>query len=222
MPAYDAVLFDWMLTLADYPDEREHLRRAHEAIDRPLNDHELDELLTALRAAATLPDVRSAEARMDCASELHFASTMLLHRSAGIDEGLSEAMYRLIGHPTFHPIYDGVAEALEVINGAGIKVAVVSDIHVDLREHARLAGIDRYIDQWVLSFEHGVQKPDPELFRIALRALGVRPGDALMVGDRSSHDGAAAGVGIDCLILPAGGERTTARMDRVLALLGLR
>jgi FMN phosphatase YigB (HAD superfamily) len=40
------------------------------------------------------------------------------------------------------------------------------------------------------------------MFTTALEALGVAPHEALMVGDRASHDGGGA-VGIDTLILPA-------------------
>jgi len=34
----------------------------------------------------------------------------------------------------------------------------------------------------------GVSKPDPEIFRIALRRLGLAPGDCLMVGDSFDRD----------------------------------
>jgi HAD superfamily hydrolase (TIGR01509 family) len=219
MPAYDAVLFDWMLTLADYPGEREHLRRAHESIGRSVDDRELDRLIVALRTARTRPDVLAAAEREDCSADLHRSYKMLLHSSAGIDDTLSEAMYLLLGHPAFHPVYEGVEAVLEAIHAAGVKIAVVSDIHVDLREHARLAGFAGLIDQWILSFEHGVQKPDPEIFRIALDAVGTRPRRTLMVGDRASHDGAAASLGIDCLILPPCDDRTNQRLHGVLALL---
>jgi HAD superfamily hydrolase (TIGR01509 family) len=47
----------------------------------------------------------------------------------------------------------------------------------------------------VLSYEHGVQKPDPRLFRTACTALGVEPRDVLMVGDDRRADGGAAALG---------------------------
>jgi putative hydrolase of the HAD superfamily len=54
----------------------------------------------------------------------------------------------------------------------------------------------------VLSFEHGVQKPDPEIFRIAAHSLALDPPELLMVGDRASHDGGAVALGITTLLLP--------------------
>jgi FMN phosphatase YigB (HAD superfamily) len=53
-----------------------------------------------------------------------------------------------------------------------------------------------------LSFEHGVQKPDPRLFEIALAELGLAPAEALMVGDRASRDAGGVPLGITTLILP--------------------
>ena len=63
-------------------------------------------------------------------------------------------------------------------------------------------GITHLIDAYVLSFEHGVPKPDPRIFELALQAVGMNLEETLMVGDRASHDGGAAAVGITTLILP--------------------
>jgi FMN phosphatase YigB (HAD superfamily) len=71
----------------------------------------------------------------------------------------------------------------------------------------------------VLSFEHGIQKPDPQMFTIALDALDIEAGDALMVGDRVSHDGGAASIGIPTLILPAQHAMQPRGLDAVLRLL---
>jgi FMN phosphatase YigB (HAD superfamily) len=62
-----------------------------------------------------------------------------------------------------------------------------------------------------LSFEHGIQKPHPRLFQIALDQLGVTPRETLMVGDRAARDGGAASVGIATLILPAVPNHTPPR-----------
>ena len=83
----------------------------------------------------------------------------------------------------------------------------------DLREHARLAGIDAWIDGWVLSFEHGIQKPDPAIYAMALTESGVVTSQALMVGDRHIADASASLLGIDSLVLPARRERDPSVAD---------
>ena len=46
-----------------------------------------------------------------------------------------------------------------------------------------MAGLNDYVSAFVLSFEHGIQKPDRRMFEIALEQLEVKPSDALMFGD---------------------------------------
>jgi len=49
----------------------------------------------------------------------------------------------------------------------------VSDIHFDLRPEFEAAGLGDLIDAFVFSFEHGVQKPPAEFFRIAADSLAL-------------------------------------------------
>jgi HAD superfamily hydrolase (TIGR01549 family) len=138
--------------------------------------------------------------------------------NVGIDRDVAEAMWELNGEPAAWPVFPDAPGVVREIHERGCKTALVSDYHVDLRPHLREAGIQ--LDAFVISFEHGFQKPDPRMFTTALDLLGVGPGDALMVGDRVSHDGGAADVGIDTLILPAPTAFEPRGLDVVLGLLG--
>jgi len=77
----------------------------------------------------------------------------------------------------------------------GIPVAVVSNIGWDPRPVFVEHGLDAFIDTYVLSYLHGIQKPDPRLFATACEAIGVAPRDALMVGDDRRADGGATALG---------------------------
>ncbi|MEZ5244978.1 MAG: HAD family hydrolase [Acidimicrobiales bacterium] len=202
MTAYRAVLFDWMLTLADYPPPAAMARRAARLVGRSLTDGEVTSVVDALTRTHRDPDVVEAMTRCDCSVAEHEHAEMMLLRRAGLDEELAAAWYSLLGDPDVHRLYAEVPSVLSALAARRVHVVVISDIHVDLREHARRAGIDALIDGWVLSFEHGVQKPDPRIYELALAAAGVAPTDALMVGDRHTADGAASLLGIDSLILP--------------------
>jgi HAD superfamily hydrolase (TIGR01549 family) len=143
---------------------------------------------------------------------------MEVFEHAGLDADLAEAFYALVGHADMHPLYPDVVGMLNEIRACGVRIAVISDIHVDLREHAERFEIAPAIDCWVLSSELGIQKPDALMFTSALDALGVTPGEALMVGDRVSRDGGAAAVGIDTLILPTNHSYAPRGLDRVARL----
>jgi FMN phosphatase YigB (HAD superfamily) len=71
----------------------------------------------------------------------------------------------------------------------------VSNIGWDLRPVFRAHGLDACVDAYALSYEHGAQKPDPRLFRVACEAIGVAPQDVLMVGDDRRADAGAADLG---------------------------
>lgn len=221
MRRYDAVLFDWMLTLAHYPGRRQHVERAHKVIGRAIAVEQVHRVVERLRQAETLGDVAEAAAGEDRSAEAHLSATRLLYDRAGIDDELATAMYGLLGDPSLHPVYPEVPDVLAALAATGVRIAVVSDIHVDLRVHAQLAGIEHLVDAWVLSYEHGVQKPDAAIFQRALDALQVDPQRALMVGDRASHDGAASHLGVDTLILPARARITNAAADRLGAVVQL-
>ena len=61
-------------------------------------------------------------------------------------------------------------------------------------QHAKLEllGIDRLVDFVLVSEEFGVAKPDPRIFREALRLAGVAAEDAVFVGDSAEFDIAGA------------------------------
>jgi HAD superfamily hydrolase (TIGR01509 family) len=60
------------------------------------------------------------------------------------------------------------------------------------RARLRAAGIDRYFAHVVTSESAGSAKPDPRIVRVALAALGVSAGEAILVGDDPATDGRAA------------------------------
>ena len=63
------------------------------------------------------------------------------------------------------------------------------------------------ISGMVISESAGVSKPRPEIFRLALEPLGVRPREALMVGDGVNSDiRGANNAGIDACWLNPGGK----------------
>ncbi len=160
-------------------------------------------LVVAMKALESTPGFLEDELRVDTSVEIHRSVMMSRYMAAGFDEELAEAMYELDFDPQCHQVYPDVAGCLVDIRARGCRIALVSDFHYDLRPELEQQGIAALFDTFVISFEHGFQKPDPRMFSTALARLDARPGESLMVGDRASHDGGAAAIGIDTLILPA-------------------
>jgi HAD superfamily hydrolase (TIGR01662 family) len=85
-------------------------------------------------------------------------------------------------------LYDDVAPVLRELDARRFKVGLISNSHrclASFQQHFELNGL---ITAAISSSEHGFLKPHPSIFEAALRLVGVRPEEALMVGDSLTHD----------------------------------
>jgi HAD superfamily hydrolase (TIGR01509 family) len=198
--SYRAVLFDWRRTLVHDPDLGRWLEKSLTAIGR--SPAEAASIERAVIEALERPEYAELDRRMDTSAEQHRTDMLTVFGWAGLDAELSNALYEQDFDPSSHELYPDVIDALTRVRERGIKTGLVSNIHFDLRPELQTQGVLDLLDAVVLSFEHGVQKPDRRIFQIALDELGVRSSETIMVGDSKVHDGAAADLGIKTLILP--------------------
>ena len=212
-----AVLFDWRGTLVTTLTEHEWIQAALAAIGRRAEPTDVARILKAIVAANGEHD-RLDGPGVDSDPALHRSTFMEVFADAGLDDELARGLYAVESDPRNNPFADDVAATLAELRLRGMGVAVVSDIHFDLRPAFDAAGLLQYVDTFTLSFEQGVQKPDPVMFSRTLDALGVAPAAALMVGDRSRPDGAAVEQGITTLLLPPLRRVSERRLDKVLGL----
>ncbi len=221
MLCYDAVLFDWSGTLVHDPTPSDRLTCALQLLQRSVATEQVEAMLRNIAYGARLPEVAESLRDEDTSAARHRTGNMLLFERAGLDAELAEMLYGFDGDPDNRPLYPDVAETLATLAARRVKIAVVSDIHLDIRPLLQSQGVGRFVDAYVLSFEHACQKPDPRMFLTAMELLDVEPGRALMVGDRCSHDGGAVDVGIAALILPSPPPVVTRRgLDVVTRMVG--
>ena len=74
--------------------------------------------------------------------------------------------------------------------------AIVSNAWPSTRHRMARAGLLDIADEIVLSCEVGYAKPDPRIYRTALRRLAAGPGDALVIDDTPGHVAAAEALGM--------------------------
>jgi putative hydrolase of the HAD superfamily len=218
----DAVLFDWRGTLVVTLSLSEWVARALQQTDRDSSPNEVANVEAALVRAIDHADVQQNWDRVDESVLIHRETYTRLFQVAGLDDELAEALSSVESNPAHNPFADDVADTLRTLKVAGVWVGIISDIHFDLRPVFADAGLLDLVDCFVLSFEHGVQKPNPRMFRVALGELGVEPAKALMVGDRASHDGAAVELGMPTLLIPPLTATSQRRLSVVLRACGLR
>ena len=104
-------------------------------------------------------------------------------------------------------LYDDVAPVLTQLSKSGLIVGAISNSHRSLDafcEHFSLRGL---ITVAISSAEHGYMKPHRSIFDAALTKAGVRPDEAMMVGDSIRHDiDGALAIGMRAVLLRRSGE----------------
>ena len=213
---FRGVLFDWRGTLVVSPTFEGWIAEALRRLGRPADDDAAAEIAARLERAGADLDAPG----MDADAALHRRTYLRVLADIGLDRELVTALYEVECDPAWNTFADDAAPTLHALHDAGLRIAVVSDIHVDIRPSFAAAGLERLIDVFTLSFEQGVQKPDPEMFSRTLDALGVAPSEALMVGDRSRPDGAAVESGMVTLLLPPLVLPRERRLHHVVSLCG--
>lgn len=215
-----AVLFDWGDTLFYAPDAAEVMVEA--ATERGVRV-DLDtarRMWGQLWAKGKEPD-EIAKGR-DLSPEAHREVWTTLFRAADVvAPGLAETLYERVMEPAQWLPYPDTAPTLRALKAGGKKVGIVSNVAKPLRPVFERHGIADCVDAYVLSYEHGAQKPETRLFARACALLGVDPREALMVGDHPLTDGGAASAGLSVLILPSVAPGAQRGLDRVLHLVGL-
>ena len=83
---------------------------------------------------------------------------------------------------------DETVELLKELKARGIKIGLISNCYSDEAQAIRDSVLFPYFDCAMLSYEQGVTKPDPEIFKRAMDALGVSADECLYVGDGGSKE----------------------------------
>jgi putative hydrolase of the HAD superfamily len=86
--------------------------------------------------------------------------------------------------------FDDAHSTLKQLSKRDVKLGIISNVSSHEVAMGILANVKltQYFDEIVTSASVGIRKPDPGIFRYALMQFGVRPEQAVMVGDSEIHD----------------------------------
>jgi phosphoglycolate phosphatase-like HAD superfamily hydrolase len=127
---YDGVLMDWRGTLVVAPSDRWLVQKALTLLGRDASAAAIDEVVDRLHAADT-GEVESSAIDADAAS--HRRAYRAWFKAASVDVELAECIYAVESDATLNPFAADVGPMLRTLRTAGVRIGVVSDIHVDLR-----------------------------------------------------------------------------------------
>jgi HAD superfamily hydrolase (TIGR01509 family) len=217
-PAITCVLFDFAWTLfAGDPDAWVHGAAAQ--IGRPVTPGEPEMISAefAERLRSTANDPNHIRRDLDQAVFGH-ALPAILRQIPGVTPEFADALFENY-LPSLAPFTD-VHDTLTELRARGVRVGIVSNFGRDIRPAFERHGLDGLVDAFVISYEVGFVKPEPEMWHTALKILQAEPEQTLMVGDHAAGDGGAIVAGITALVLPlVPTPRLPRGLDRVLRLI---
>jgi putative hydrolase of the HAD superfamily len=88
-------------------------------------------------------------------------------------------------------LIDGVPDLLREVEASGMPMGVVSNSSFaspTLEQELQVQGIRSHFRFVISSADYGVRKPDPLIFEVALRRLGMEPGQVWFAGDNVGYD----------------------------------
>ena len=117
---------------------------------------------------------------------------------------------------------DFVEPALRALRTQGHRLGIVSNSNGTLRVALDRLGLTALFDAIIDSADEGIEKPDPELFGLALRRIGATPGEAIHVGDMYHVDvvGARA-AGISAVLVDEANLHPNADCPRIRSVAAL-
>lgn len=99
-------------------------------------------------------------------------------------------------------MFDGMVELLDELKLRGYKLAVATSRRkVSFYEYMEKYDLLKYFDAEVVMEDVEHHKPHPESLLVALKKLGAKPEEAIMVGDTRFDIGCANNAGVDSVLV---------------------
>lgn len=120
---------------------------------------------------------------------------------------LLHELYEAFSSPNIWRTYGDTIPALSALRQLGVPLAVVSNWDRRLLRILEDLDLTPYFDAITISSLEGIEKPDPEIFRRALRRLGAKAPGAIHVGDSPDEDyRGAADAGLTPVLIDRAGS----------------
>lgn len=110
------------------------------------------------------------------------------------DEAMTEKLYERFSSFESYRLYEDVKPTLDAVERAGYRLGLISNFDSWLEKMLIEMEVGHVFDTSVISGMVGVEKPDPEIYRIAVERAGVDPTRCVHVGDSPRTDMEPAGV----------------------------
>jgi epoxide hydrolase-like predicted phosphatase len=131
----------------------------------------------------------------------HHACLRKVAAYCGVDRVSRRAIKRLENsYGAFAKIDPAVFKIIRELKKRGVFLGVISNTHAKHSAFNTRRGLFRHFDMLVLSHRVGLAKPDPKIFRLALKRSGFSPRDSLFIDDNPRFVRGAMRVGMKGIV----------------------
>ena len=136
-----------------------------------------------------------------------------------VDEAMTEKLFERFSSFESYRLYDDVKPTLDAVERAGFRVGLISNFDSWLDKMLIEMEVGHIFDPSIISGMVGVEKPDPEIYRIAVERAGVDPGRCVHVGDSPRTDmEPASEIGITPILIDRSDRYPESRYARIRGL----
>lgn len=192
MPKIRAVIFDYYNTLIDIRTDEEK-SEIYRYLSLYLQYYGVNMSEQALRVSLERErkDFLKSKHEKYPEVDLEVVFSNILHKEGVCNPFAAEScckLFRLLSRERFQLFPDSLP-VLKEMKRNGYRMAVVSDAQkVFSLEEGEMLGLNQFFEHVVLSTQYGFRKPDSRLFAIACNLLGVKPEQAVYIGDDCRKD----------------------------------
>jgi putative hydrolase of the HAD superfamily len=140
----------------------------------------------------------------------------------GIDadhDTLADALYRRFRDVATYRLHPDALPVLRRLRETDLTIGLISNFEDWLEQLLEVLEVQAFFDVTVISGVEGVEKPDAEIFRIALARAGAAPEHSVYVGDNPVFASAAArAVGMIPVLIDRAGRHPDADAIRITSL----
>jgi len=192
-----AVIFDWFNTLARYEPPRESVHsRALQEFGIEVEPVKLIKpLLSADKYFFDENTVLPVRKRSDEEQEKLYAryeEILMIEAGLKFAQGLPLKVYHkgkeLFGDALDFVLFDDVLPVMKTLRQKKLTIGLLTNYAKDMTPLIKKLALDHYIDFIVTPYDAGSDKPDPQIFRFALKKAGVIAGETIYVGDQYKVD----------------------------------
>jgi len=205
-----AVFFDFVGTLITKEGENEtHLNIIREVLRRASAELNPEEVWKAYEEESSrlFAELAGKEARK--IRDVDTEALKLVAKRYGFSVPKEFWEISLEMHARHGKLFPDAVDTIKALKELGLHVGIITDSDNDyIESHLKALGIYGLFDSITTSEEAGYFKPHPRPFLIALQKAGVKPEEALYVGDNPAKDCVGArNVGMMSVLLDPKGEK---------------